>query len=279
MSFPVTTYGSHKQIRQDCGTNKRGRMLGTRMELPDGRVFRWMKSSAALTIGRVCGYVAQSAGLAKDGLPSGSAARTTAQWDAGTYTVIVATTASASTGLHIFPNRFDDGILWINDQAGGGQMFQVKSHGVSTSSGTTAVTITMYDEEILDIALTTASQWGLMENLYSRVVIHTGTTGGGPAVGVAPVAVDSGDYFWGQTWGPAVVMQGATAALDGDKVVVINTTGGSTGVTGVAGSVYGANTTKFTEGWKESIKAPTVGYTLTAGGASEFTLVFLTIAP
>lgn len=250
-------------------------ILGTSYRTNDGRSFRYAKAGGALTIGRAIGHIAKAPGLASDGLSSGAAGRTTAEWDSGTRTFAVATTASASTSLHIYANRFDDGYLWVNDSVGEGQLMNVKSHGVSTSSGTTAVTITMYDDELLTVALTAATQWGLTENLYKDVVVHTGTTGGGPALGVAPRAVDSGQYFWLQTWGPCPVIT-QSYSYAGEPAVCGISTGTSTGLANVAGSAYPANTTMTSKKYLQ----PEIGIVITPStGNGEYALVFLTCAP
>ena len=257
-------------------------MLGTRLVLPDGRVYKYAKSGAStITIGRIVGAQAQPAGLIIDCLGSAVQARTTAQWDAGTHTVITATTSSATASNHISANRYDDGYLWVTDQAGEGQMLQIKSHGISTSSGSTSVTMTMYDEELLTIALTTASQFGLVPNLYSGVVIHTGTKAGGPALGVAPIAVAASKYFWLQTWGPCPVCAGVALPVAGQPVIAINTTGTSTGATAqVAGSCYASNSTLFVNTYLLAAVNLNIGFCLVPPTAdADFSLIFLTISP
>lgn len=256
-------------------------MLGTRMVLDDGRVYRYSKSGAAITIGKVCSIALQSAGLAIDNLCSAVSARTTAQWDAGTNTVIVATTASASTATHIYANRFNDGYVWMTDQAGEGQLLQIKSHGTSASGGSTRVAITAYEDDLLTVALTTASQVGLIKNLYDGVITHTGTTGGGPAVGVTPVAVGAANtYFWLQTWGPCPVLMGATLPLTGEQVICGNSTGGDTGLVFSAGTVYPAGATKYVNLLKTATYNPRIGVCITPATAdADFGLVYLTLAP
>jgi hypothetical protein len=283
MGLPVTLEGKTVEIFKPHTTKRH--MLGTRLAFPDGRVYRYAKAGAAnITIGRVCGMAAATATLNSDCVCSGVAAQSTADWDNGEHYTYVATTASATTSLHVYANRFDDGYLWVNDVDGEGQMLQIKEHGVSTSTASTAVKITCYDEDILTIALTTGSQMGLVPNVYRDIVIHTGTTGAGPALGVAPVAVTAAYYFWLQTWGPCPVMNGATASLRGEPMAVVNDTGGDTGATGVAGSVYPPDAVQFDGNTGLSdIKwagAPLVGWTMVpASGDAEYALVFLTISP
>ncbi len=276
--FDTTVWGKNDAIYK-TSSNKGPHMLGTRMVLDDGRVFRYSKSgAAAITIGKVCGHQVIPANLGSDNLCSGAAARTTAQWDAGTHTVIVATTASATTAFHIYANRYDDGYLWVTDQGGEGQLLQIRTHGVSTSSGSTGVTFTMYDEDLLTVALTTASQYGLLPNIYSRVLTHA-VNGAGVAIGVAPIAVGANKYFWLQTWGPCPVLTGIKLPVAGDQVCVICNTGGTT-MDGVAGAVYPAGATQVISTVAKANNNTKIGYCLVPAVAdADFSLIYLTIAP
>ena len=271
MSFPMSLEGKSANVHKVDDTKRH--MLGTRHVLPDGRVFRYAQASpyTAITIGRAVGCIARAAGLVSDGLAAGTAGRTTAEWDNGIRTFAVATTATATSGLHIEANNYDDGYLWINDEAGEGQLMQIKSHGVTTSSGSTACTITMYDEELLTVALTTASQWGLVENIYKDVVIHTGLQAGGIVLGVAKRAVAAGKYFWLQTWGPCPVLRGVEALVVGEQVCVGNEAG-----TTAPGAAYPQDTTENTRDFMN----PRLGYCIVNATANtEYALVFLTCAP
>jgi hypothetical protein len=288
VSFDIALHGPTREIYLPHTVKRR--KLGTRLEYPDGRVFRYMRAGAAnITIGRVIAPAAAPAAFDSD--LALQEARTTAEWDDGDYTVRVVTTGStSSTALNLTANQFAEGYLWVNDEAGEGQSFTIASHGAETTTGTTGgIDITVADESVLTVALTTASQVGLRYNIYDKVRIHTGTVAGGNAIGVAPVAVTANYYFWGQTWGPCPVMTAVLLPLTGDKVCVINSTGGSTGLVGVAGSVYpmylsstdastDASTAIFTA--RAADAAPVVGYTLQRSSAkSEYSLIYLTISP
>ena len=278
MGFDVSLQGKAESVYKQSTTKTR--MLGTRWALEDGRVYHYAQAGGAITIGRVVGHIAKPSAFITDVTPSTATPRTTAQWDSGTRTISIATTASATTSIHVWPNRYDDGYMWVTDQAGEGQMLQVKSHAVSTSVADTDVAFTIYDEELLTVALTTATQFGLCENLYKNVVIHTGTTAGGPALGVAPRAVTSAYYFWLQTWGLCPVKNGSVLPLAGEAVRVINSTGGDTALTGVAGSIYPAGATKLINNLATAYRNPVIGYCVAPAVAdADYSLVYLTIAP
>jgi len=131
-----------------------------------------------------------------------------------------------------------------------GFIYRVKSHDAIAT--TTKGDLTLYDELVRQP--NTADKWSLHMNLYKNVTEMTAGTA--PAVGVAPVAVTSGDYFWIQTWGPACVKCAAVGV--GQKVVA-----GDTGEVKAPVATTGAQ----------------VGYALQTLTASERGLVFLTIAP
>jgi len=276
--FETTLWGKNEALFKTSSTQG-PYALGTRWVLEDGRVFRYAKTgAAAITIGKTVQAQTIPANLGIDNLCSGVSARTTAQWDAGTHTVILATTASATTSYHIYANRYNDGYLWVTDQGGEGQLLTVKSHGVSTSSGSTAVTFTIYDEDLLTVALTTASQYGLLPNLYSNVLTHS-VSGAGPCIGVTHIAVGANKYFWLQTWGPCPVLSGVKLPIAGDEVCAICNTGGTT-LDGVAGTIYPAGATQVISTVAKANNNTKIGYCLMPAAAdADFSLIFLTIAP
>jgi len=275
MSLDTDVYGKTEDIYKESSTKRRA--LGTRLVFPDGRVFRYAKSGAAIAIGRVCGTAAYTTKHAID-CPV-NAARTTAQWDAGTYTIQVATTAigTGSTGDVVWANRYDDGYIFATDNAGQGQVLQIKSHTAGTTAASTP-TFTMYDDDLLTIALTTTSQVGIVKNMYDNVVTHTGTVGGGPAMGVSPIAVSAANkYFWLQTWGPCPTIRGVLATVRGQHVVVTNSTDAGDTFTGTAGTGYPAFST-CTRLMYQGVH-PRVGFTLVPSTSSgDFDLTYLTIA-
>jgi len=272
MSFDTALWGKTSEIYKESST--KNHMLGTRLALPDGRVYRYAKSGAAIAIGRVCGsamYVAKHALAANP-----TVARTTAQWDDGTNTIQISTTAVATASI-VFANRFNDGYIWGQNAAGEGQLLQIKSHTAGTTAASTP-TFTIYEEDLLTIGITTTSELGIIKNFYDYVVTHTGTLAGGPAAGVAPIAVSAAaKYFWLQTWGPCPTIRGRIATLRGQSVIAANIATGDTAAY-VAGSVYPGYSTDAIA-TKTGIH-PLVGYTLVPSTAdADFDLTYLTIAP
>jgi len=272
MSFDAAIWGKTSLIYKEDSTKRH--MLGTRLALPDGRVYRYAKSGAAIAIGTVCGSALYVSVHAIDANPT--VARTTAQWDAGTCTIQVSTTAIATANI-VAANRYNDGYIWGMDGAGQGQLLQIKSHTAGTTAASTP-TFTIYEDDLLTIGITTTSELGIIKNFYDNVVTHTGTLAGGPVTGVSPIAVSAASkYFWLQTWGPCPTVRGRIATIRGRAVVVANVATGDTAAF-VAGSVYPGYSTDAI--LTQYGKHPPIGYTLVPSTADgDYDLTYLTIAP
>lgn len=136
-----------------------------------------------------------------------------------------------------------------------GYMYRIKTQpAVATTS---KATLTLYDP--LKIAPNVADKWSIHSNIYSGLTVNTAGTAA-PA-GVVPVAVTTNDYFWLQTWGPAAV-KGSAVAAAGRAVCA--------GATGQVQDVCVATTAdpRFI-----------VGQSMQVMTASEYGMVFVTIAP
>lgn len=181
--------------------------LGTKMSEGE-RVWRYAKSAAGSGIG----------------IPQQSAVAINAEQDddiaigatsaIGDKTVSVTSTTNLASGVLATANGVAEGYIYFNIAAGLGQCYKIKSHELLA---TTAESIfTLYDA--LTIALTTSSKCGIVQNPYTNVLATTAVLTG-QCVGVPPLAVTSGYYFWIQTGGPAAVMANTTIAK-GDRTVV-----------------------------------------------------------
>jgi len=207
MGFPGSVLLNQGDIYKE--TSDKRHPLGTRGYTRDGRVFRYSQcSGTAITS---AGNLIQAAPPPDSGNWSYDLAVDAEVTTDSTSVLITATTACATA------NYFADGYLFVSDACGIGQMVQVKSHAAMTS-GATAQTIKLRDEDKFHQALTTASKVGLIENPYQNVIIKPATLITAPLIGVNPIPVTANYYFWLQTWGPAPVLQ--TAAFDINLPVV-----------------------------------------------------------
>jgi hypothetical protein len=172
--------------------------LGQIGEAEDGRRYRYVKAGAS---NLVAGNVLQGPPVIANHLA------TTATATAAGATSLVFTPAATGAAA----NYYADGMLGVSDSAGAGYTYGVKSHGTITSS--TAFTLTLKDDDPIQVALTTGSRLGLVPNKYNGVIQFPVTTATGPVVGVAPYIITAAQYGWVQTKGPCTVLISGTPAL------------------------------------------------------------------
>ena len=176
-------------------TTKRHK-IGTIGETADGRRFRYAFSSAAILPGTLV--------MEK--------AITHAGHD--TDMVVPAAIASGSTSFTITNNgaafaedALADGYFYVNDNAGQGQTYVIKSNA---AAGTTAALVLKLEEDDgIDTALTTASQVGLRTTPYRDCLTWDADAIVGIPIGWAVCSVADNEYFWCQTHGPVAVLYDA----------------------------------------------------------------------
>lgn len=164
--------------------------LGSKLtDLATNRVWRYAKMGAVVG---VAGNLYQSV------VPLATHANMVCAVAAAGATVVSPTLGAAA----ILANQFAGGFLVINNEAGEGHFYRVKSH--PASAGTEAIPVTLYDP--LKVALVAAtSRATLVMNPYDSVIIHPSPPTA-KVVGLAPFAVTANHYFWLQTQGPAAVL-------------------------------------------------------------------------
>jgi len=171
--------------------------LGEKLELIDGRVFRYGQFNAAVGAGLVVSQDVSAACAAEsEGTMTAAAV--------GATEVIVTdnTTLGAATA-----DQFAGGYLHIIDDAGEGHQYRIKSN---TAASTNAVTFTLYDG--LVVAVTTDTDVAITGGLYCKLVSARGDTDY-IASGVTPIAFTSGYYGWVQTGGIATVLANGTITV------------------------------------------------------------------
>ena len=178
--------------------------LGERKVVGD-RVFRYMRAGGAIK--------------AREGVSQGGSAGT----GAGTMITVTACTGPAggkkitisNTGAGTcVSNEFAEGYIAVDHGTAhtggsnaGGYMYRVKSNPTITASG--SGDFVLYDP--LVNAVESTDFVVIYQNLYEQVLVNTAT--GELPVGVCPVNVTSGEFFWGQTWGPAYVNAASAMAI------------------------------------------------------------------
>ncbi len=220
--------------------------LGTKGIADDGRIYRYCKAGATL----VAGNVIQGPATIVDHLATTATA-----------------TAAGATSLTFTPgatagaaNLYADGFLGVDTTPGNGYTYGVAGHAAITAS--VAFTLNLKADDPLQVALTTASRLGLIQNPYSGVIQMPITTATGPLVGVAPYIITSGQYGWLQTGGVASVLIAGTPA-NGAAVMAPGAVAGAAEVIVAAGTL---------------IVAQFVGHMLQIGVAGKNNFVRLNIA-
>lgn len=215
--------------------------LGAKASTADGRVFRYVKAGAsALVAGEVQDGPATVANHTNIAVAAAAAA--------GANQITVTLGATAVTA-----NQYAGGVVVVNDVAGEGYTYLIKSHPAADASA--ALVVTLADDETIQEALTTSSQVTLVANQYNGVVQHATTEAGVP-VGVAIKDITAGSYGWVQTRGPVSALCAAT--------------------TGIGLSVAASDTTAGGYEVGDGI-LPVIGYALAAGVATEYNPIFATI--
>lgn len=218
--------------------------LGTRLAFADGRVFRYAyNGTVALDPGKFvkCAEISASNWINEEVLAAVAA---------GEHTLTVETAACPTADI------YKDGWLQINDAAGEGIQYKIKSYKANATTATSC-DIVLYDP--IATALTTASEATLIGNPYYATVVATAITEW--IIGVPPISVAASYYYWLQTWGVAPVWsEGTPSAGFCIQLAVGNTVAGAT-----------VRTTVDT--------TPPLGIQLLVGVATEYKPVYLMIAP
>lgn len=185
--------------------------LGSLIEFPDGRRFRFaLNGAVALVPARLVAMPVPAANHLNIAVAAAAAV------GAKRVQVTLGATAAAA-------DLYKDGYMYVNDAAGEGQIFRVKTHLAIASAGTGW--IELYEDTPVRVALTTASEVTLIRNPYADVVIQPSPPVS-RAVGVTLVDVAAANYCWLQTWGPAPVLVDGTLAIN-DSVMASDAVDGA----------------------------------------------------
>jgi hypothetical protein len=219
--------------------------LGMRVELGDGRVFRYAKNGAVALV---------ASKLNQAAVPSSNYLKCAIS----TAAVVGDGFLKITTGAAVTANQFAEGYVNV-DNGAGFHYYKVSGH----AAGTTGVQFNLFDSVLY--AYTTAYYATLTNNPWDNVVVMPVAKTSVP-IGVNLVAVSASVaatpiyyYFWAQTWGPCNCLLGAGPAAIGDALMASGATAGSL-ITATAGF-------------------PVVGNLMRAEQAADYGMVFLTISP
>ena len=171
--------------------------IGEKLELEDGRCFRYAYTAAAIGTGLLV-----SQDLSATAIVESDGKLTAAAIGATDVIYTDSTTVGSATA-----NQYAGGYLHTTDDAGEGYQYRIKSN---TAADSNAVTFTLYDP--LVIAVTTATDVAVTGNLWHNVL---GATAGTDYVisGITTIGLSSGYYGWVQTAGVATILADGTIAI------------------------------------------------------------------
>ena len=193
MSFPNRIYGDFGSEKVTNTTKKRA--LGTILELPDGREFKYvLNGSGAITSGKLASSAAMIGNHDMD--------LTTAAASVGDTSITVTLGATAAT-----KDQYADGYIYTNDGTGQGQIYRIASNPAADASATLAVTLASNDP--VSVALDSTTESGLAVNPYSGIVVSP-TSVTNRTLGVTATDIAANAYGFVQTKGLASVLVSGT---------------------------------------------------------------------
>lgn len=224
-------------------------MLGTRLDLGDGRVFRYTKNGAtALAAGK----------LIQCAVPVANHLNCAAYAAAAVGAMKVSVTLGA-TALTI--NYYAEGYMHCNDVSPEGHIYKISHHLAADASA--VVVVNLFDPIVK--ALTTSSEVTLTKHPNDGVVIAPNGGLTQPIIGVPIIDVTASYYFWAQTWGSCAVLTQGTVVV-GMGVGLGGTADGACGPIAITGNAA-ADT------------AQSVGVVRQVNASTEYSLIDLRIAP
>jgi hypothetical protein len=234
--------------------------LGSKLELEDGRVFRYAHFVAAVNRGVL---VSQDVSVSSFGPIDGKA--TAAAIAAKQVTLTDTDTFTTADVADVYQG----GYLMVEDDAGEGYTYRIQGNDAGTAAG--VMVLDLFDG--LVAALTTDSDVAVIGSLYKNLSIAT-ANGDSIVSGAAVRTMTAGYYGWIQTWGPCSVLcevPTTTAPTIGNPAFLDDGTSGAVGpFAGVA-----SNTTLNAGDWD----TPYVGDFLYAGTDTAHVGVFLKLIP
>ena len=210
MSFPNRIYGDFGAEKTTNTTKKRA--LGTILELPDGREFKYvLNGSGAITSGKLTSSAAMIGNHDMD--------LTTAAASVGDTSITVTLGGTAAT-----KDQYADGYIYTNDGTGEGQIYRIASNPAADGSATLAVTLAANDPVAVACTATTLS--GLVVNPYSGIVVSP-TSVTNRTLGVTATDIAANAYGFVQTKGLASVLVSGTVVAGEPLRVAGATTAGA----------------------------------------------------
>ena len=222
MSYPMLYHGGEDEVFHSYATERDGVMIGGKLMLPDGRIFRYTHCGAttALVVGSLNQAVVHTTNY------SGEAVGTMA---AG-VTVITGVDATGALGA---ADQFKFGYVYT-DNAITLPMMQIKTNtiiGVGLETGT----ITTFTP--IPTIIATGNTLCYFENPWEDIFVHPTSDNTAMNVGICKIALTKAYWGWVQTQGPTTALYNSgTTALAGIGDPVNPHPSGAGAVGGIADS-------------------------------------------
>jgi hypothetical protein len=182
--------------------------IGEKLELSDGRTFRYSYFSTATAQGLLASQdLSATAIVESDGKLTAAAIGATE----------VTYTDSGTVGSATL-NQYAGGYLHITDDAGEGYQYRIKSN---TAASSNAITFTLYDG--LEVAVTTDTDVAVTGSLWNNLIGASATDY--VVCGVTPISFTVNYYGWVQTRGIATVLADGTITAGGNLTLSDGVTG------------------------------------------------------
>jgi hypothetical protein len=201
-----TIWGDYGDEKVTSTTADFGLTVGTRMVLPDGRVFRYAFSDGAAGAGTGVQSSIALANQDQDLVPAAAAV--------GAKSVTI--TFGTSPNTDVTADQYANGYLFVNNVDGEGHVYRIRgesAHVAADVSASPAVPVYLQDGDTIAEALTTSSKVGLVANPYMNVIPSPGAAQTARTVGFCAAEVADNSYFWAQTWGEAALLADGTLVI------------------------------------------------------------------
>ena len=223
---PILTAGgaSNQSVYEAVETARHP--VGTSATMSDGRRFVYScNRGSAIAAGRLIKMTEPASTDAALAVNTAAAGDTTLDLTFG-----------GSTTLAV--NQLAGGYVNVQDDTGEGQLYRIEAH--PALSAATALTVTI---EAIRVAFSADTTVSVIQHPNNNVAIADASNYTQKIVGATPTAVGAGSstpqFFWAQTYGPASVLNEATADV-GTQLSVAPNDAGAVGLSAEGGSGTGS---------------------------------------
>ncbi len=196
MTRQLNIRGSAEQVFETF--SRTGYAFGTRLHVPDGRVFRMSQAGSATAL--VAGRTAQAA------LPNMLVRDKAAVLLSPTTSTreITLNTGEISNTDQLALDEYTEGLLYVISGGGAGHVYRIIFSGAPDFVNN-QLTVVIDAARIIDYVAAT-TRVTLFQNKFKALTIADAPPSA-PVIGISPVAVAVDQFFWLQTTGAAAVLQ------------------------------------------------------------------------